>query len=60
MKKSILLSLLCILFLSIISCEKQDDLNVPENLRLNDFIWKGMNQYYLWQEEVTDLSDDRF
>lgn len=60
MKKIVLISLLISLFISTISCEKQDDLEVPEDLKLNDFIWKGMNQYYLWQEDVTNLGDDRF
>lgn len=27
---------------------------------INDFIWKGLNQYYYWQEEVNDLSDSKF
>ena len=29
------------------------------NLEINDFIWKGLNQYYLWQEEVDDLADSK-
>ena len=56
MKKVVLLfSLLFIL----IGCEK-DDLAVPAELEINDFVWKGMNQYYLWQSDVPNLSDDRF
>ena len=27
---------------------------------VKDFIWKGLNQYYLWQGEVPALSDTRF
>ncbi|WP_298120170.1 S41 family peptidase [Flavobacterium sp.] len=60
MKKFILISLFFSLFISTISCEKQDDLEVPDDLRINDFIWKGMNLYYLWQKDVTNLADDRF
>ena len=26
----------------------------------NEFIWKGMNEYYYWQEESVDLGDSRF
>ena len=48
------------LILIISSCEKQDDLEVPENLKVNDFIWKGMNLYYLWQPDVVNLNDGRF
>ncbi len=38
------------------ACEDMDDNAVP----VNDFIWKGLNLYYLWQAEVPDLSDERF
>lgn len=27
------------------------------NVEVNDFIWKGMNQWYYWQEEVEQLAD---
>lgn len=37
-------------------CEDMDDNAVP----VNDFIWKGLNLYYLWQENVPNLADDRF
>jgi carboxyl-terminal processing protease len=42
------------------SCQDQDDLAAPINLEVQDFIWKGLNLYYLWQAEVPNLSDDRF
>lgn len=42
------------------NCTTDDDLLVPEDLAINDFIWKGMNLYYLWQPEVQKLSDDSF
>ena len=38
------------------SCEDQDDNAVP----VSDFIWKGLNAYYLWQADVPNLADDRF
>ncbi len=53
------LALLFSLFFIVTSCEK-DDLAVPAELEINDFVWKGMNQYYLWQSDVPNLSDDRF
>jgi carboxyl-terminal processing protease len=43
-----------------IGCEDMDDNAVPTSLEIKDFVWKGMNLYYLWQEDVTDLADDRF
>lgn len=38
------------------SCEDEDDRSIP----VNDFIWKGLNLYYLWQPLVPNLADDRF
>jgi carboxyl-terminal processing protease len=29
-------------------------------LEINNFIWRGMNQWYLWQANVPDLADNRF
>ena len=47
--------------LTLYSCEDMDDsLNVPTNLEIQNFIWKGLNLYYLWQDDVPDLADDRF
>lgn len=42
------------------SCETQDELNVPSDLAVNDFVWKGMNLYYLWQPESPKLQDNYF
>ena len=30
------------------------------DLRVRDFIWKGLNAYYLWQADVENLQDNRF
>lgn len=56
--KSVLL--LFLLAFSLQSCEDQDDVEAPASLQVNDFIWKGLNQYYLWQADVPNLADDRF
>jgi len=53
------LLLLSVLFLPF-GCEDQDDNAVPSSLAVKDFIWKGLNLYYLWQADVPDLADDRF
>ncbi|OAB28859.1 C-terminal processing protease CtpA/Prc, contains a PDZ domain [Flavobacterium fryxellicola] len=42
------------------SCQDNDDIPPPASLEIQDFIWKGMNQYYLWQADVPNLADDRF
>lgn len=46
--------------LSFESCQDIDDAAVPVNLEINNFIWKGLNIYYLWQADVPNLSDNRF
>lgn len=60
--KTILKSLLLIFFLAFAlqSCEDQDDVEAPANLQVNDFIWNGLNEVYLWQADVPNLADDRF
>ena len=49
-------------FLTFQSCQDKDDVAVvtPSNLEVQNFIWKGLNVYYLWQAEVPNLSDTRF
>ncbi|MFL9844327.1 S41 family peptidase [Flavobacterium rhizosphaerae] len=56
--KKIWISLLLLITGSFVwqGCEDMDDTAVP----VNDFIWKGLNLYYLWQQEVPNLADDRF
>ena len=61
---------ICILVaISLNSCVKEveeqivtgSDYTGPDtDLRIRDFIWKGLNQYYLWQEEVSNLQDKPF
>ena len=57
--KKIVLSVLTILTLITVSCTN-DDINIPEEIEVQDFIWKGLNLYYFWQEDVPDLANDRF
>jgi C-terminal processing protease CtpA/Prc len=52
--------LLFLLACSLQSCEDQDDVASPVSLQVNDFVWKGLNQFYLWQADVPNLADDRF
>ncbi|MBA0884276.1 S41 family peptidase [Flavobacterium undicola] len=55
----LLLLLFPLLFLQ--SCQDQDDtLPEPTSLDVQKFIWRGLNQMYLWQEDVPDLADKRF
>ena len=66
MKKIFQLTLL--LFVTVFalqSCQDNDDITptaatTVANLEIQDFIWKGLNQYYLWQADVPNLADNRF
>jgi carboxyl-terminal processing protease len=64
MKKYIIASVLSVLLLTV-SCSKEEaslseDFVISTNDEINDFIWKGLNLYYLWQEDVPTLADNRF
>lgn len=49
---------------SFLSCNKDADDAIKKDLTkdfaLNDFVWKGLNNFYLWQDEVPNLADNRF
>ncbi|WP_242085132.1 S41 family peptidase [Aestuariivivens sediminis] len=53
------LLLLC-LFLLTHSCFEDNDDNTISANQINDFIWKGMNLFYLYKDNVPDLANDRF
>ncbi|MDC0879744.1 S41 family peptidase, partial [Flavobacteriaceae bacterium] len=62
MKKINLLLLASIFIFN--SCKKTDDddpniIRLETDLEISDFIWKGLNQYYYWQESVMNLSDSK-
>lgn len=59
--------------LSFTNCSKDDDGIEPQTIlepevetsillndEVNDFIWQGLNEIYLWQESVPNLSDTKF
>jgi len=60
MKKLFFFFLILMFFPLLNSCEDNDDNLVPSELEVNDFVWKGLNLYYLWQADVPDLADNRF
>lgn len=61
MNKILIISVLAILTL-FTSCDKEKSYTIDssENDDINFFIWKGLNNYYLWQKDVPDLADKRF
>ena len=44
--------------ITLYNCTKEDE--IPVDIEINDFIWKAMNAYYLYQDQIPDLSDRRF
>ena len=42
------------------SCFEDNDDNGILASSINDFVWKGMNAYYLYKDNVPDLANDRF
>ncbi|WP_397362401.1 S41 family peptidase [Olleya sp. R77988] len=65
MKKNWFFSFLLLLSLSLTSCFEDKDDNTISDTDIKDFVWKGLNLWYFWQDEevpgeVNDLADDRF
>lgn len=62
MKKTFIVAIALFIGIStFFSCQDDlDDIEVPASLQVRDFVWKGLNLYYYWQQEVPNLSDDRF
>lgn len=63
------LKLVVVVFISVVfNCSKNEDntpiVEEPQPITLdneiNDFIWKGLNEIYLWNDNVPNLADDKF
>lgn len=53
------LFLLLLTFIST-SCFKDEDDNLIPVKSINDFVWKGMNKFYLYKDNIPDLANTRF
>ncbi len=40
--------------------EETEETPVTLNNEINEFVWAGLNEVYLWQQDVPDLADDKF
>ncbi|WP_310555830.1 S41 family peptidase [Flavobacterium sp.] len=61
MKKTVKLFFLFLISASgLLSCTDNDDVTQYSTYQIQNFIWKGLNAYYLYQPQITDLSDARF
>ncbi|MDP5158154.1 MAG: S41 family peptidase [Flaviramulus sp.] len=55
----VLLLLLIFSFISISCFEDDDDTQIFAS-EINDFVWKGMNIFYLYKSDISNLANDRF
>ncbi|NNC50851.1 MAG: carboxyl-terminal protease [Flaviramulus sp.] len=55
-------ALILALALSFVStgCFEDNDDNLLSASQINDFVWKGMNLFYLYKDDVPDLANNRF
>lgn len=60
MKKTWAYALLLLLSISFTACFEDQDDNTIADVDIKDFVWKGLNLWYFWQDQVTDLADNRF
>jgi hypothetical protein len=59
MRNPLINVLFIFMLLLFFNCTK-DIASIPEDIEINNFVWKGMNSYYYWQSDVPDLADTRF
>ena len=62
MSKKMKFPLIALVVFLTYSCHEDidDELDPASDAEINDFIWKGMNVFYLYKSDVPDLADDRF
>lgn len=60
MKRLIAPLLMLTISLCTLSCFEDNDDNAVSASQINDFVWKGMNAFYLYLENSPDLANDRF
>jgi len=59
MKKLIVVVITILLFVGISSCNKNKEV-IPQNIEVQNFIWKGLNLFYFWREKTPELDDFKF
>lgn len=61
MKRVYVLFLLFSLLITSIQCSDNHLEEIADkDLEVQNFIWKGLNLYYLWQDKVPNLADNKF
>ena len=54
------LVLLCVVSFLTTSCFKDNDDSQISASEINDFVWKGMNTFYLYKENIPNLANNKF
>ena len=58
LKSIFLLTVIAFIF---VNCTDEDDKLLENgNTVVQNFIWRGLNNYYLWQQDVPDLADGKY
>ena len=54
--------LIALLVFLISGCHEDidDNIDAASDAEISDFVWKGMNVFYLYKSDIPDLADDRF
>ena len=55
-----LLKTTCVFIVAVFFIQCSKEFVLSENLVVKDFVWKGLNAYYLHQDKIADLADRRF
>lgn len=54
------LSLVLLTCLSLTSCFEDNDDHLISSSDINDYVWNGMNAFYLYKDEIPNLANDHF
>ncbi len=60
MRKIKILLLAFVVLFTVTSCFEDLDDNAIATSEINDFVWKAMNVFYAYKDNIPDLSNDRF
>ena len=52
--------ILIVLFSSLTGCKQNKNLIIPNDIEVQNFVWKGLNSVYLWKDKVPDLNEKKF
>jgi len=60
MRKYIKFLIFYLIISSFTGCSKNNNLLIPNNIEVQNFVWKGLNAVYLWKDKVPNLNETKF